>query len=339
MKQLNNVLDVTKNGLKPISWTKSPFDGLLFKIVADDRPGVVKVIIKDKRKLYGTLLNTTCIFFVRDGYLIKSVPARYKHFARLLGAREPICAKNLGSLFKKYDVPKSLRTIFLKTRDIQLTCLVLQNVRKLLPVVEDQVKFFSAPMVYDRRFHPKGFKRVYEFLKNVPANRRIEYMNCDHLLDIIRMVNYVKARVNVEIDYSMRAEELHQWASGEYNKILNPNLPIPYSPEMLENVEIMNYNLIDEVVSIRLAVDTYELVQWGNELSHCIGTYGRSAVDGRSVLFGVFVGEELTYTIEANQKFHIRQFYGKRNSRPHVDHDTVVRLAFKDCSLRSLASV
>lgn len=340
MKQLHAVMDVVKNGLKPIPWTISPFAGILFKIVADDRPGVVKVIIKEKVKLRGVKTNTTSVIFVRDGYLIKPAPARYQHFMSLLGAKKPIHAQNLGSLFKKYNVPKSLRSIFLKSKDVQTVCLTLENVRKLLPVVEDQVKFYSTSIVYARRFSPKGFKKVYEFLKNVPANRRLEQMNYEHLIDTIRMTNFVKQRMpDIVIDYSMRAEALHQWASGEHNKILNPNYTIPYSPEMVESVELMQYSLIGTNVSVRLAVDTYELVRWGNELSHCIGTYGRSAVEGRSVLFGIFVGEELTYTIEADQKFHIRQFYGKRNSKPNVDHATMVRLAFKDCSLRSLASV
>lgn len=328
---------ILKIGLKPTPWTIGPHSGIIFKITEDKRPGVVKVIIKHISQTK-RLPTSATVAFVRDGYLIKKAPAKYQHLMRLLGAKNPIHSKNLGELFKKYEVPKSLRSIFLKSNDIHTLCISLVNVRKLLPAVEDQVKFYSSTTVYANRFHPKRFNRVFEFLNNTPFNRRLEQMNYDHLSDTIRMVNFVKTR-GVEVDYSMRAEALHRWASGEYNKVINPNSVIPYTDEMMDNVGNIQSTLKANGLSIRLASDTYELVRWGNELYHCIGTYGRRAVEGSSVLFGIFVGEQLTYTIESNKELHIRQFYGKRNSRPSVDHDALVRKAFKDCSLRSLASV
>lgn len=339
MKQITYI-GLVKNGLKPIPWTIGPVKGILFKITTDDRPGVVRVVIKTKSKSRSKVeTNETVIIFVRDGYLMKEVPAKYAHFMQMLGAKKPIGAKNLGELFKKYDVPKSLRHIFLRSNRVQAMCLSLPNVRILLPVVEDQVKFYSTTQVYANRFNPKSFKRVFEFLKSVPPNRRLEQMSYDHLLDTIRMIKFIKEKVNVEIDYSMRADEMHEWASGEHNKILNPNRIIPYMEEIQHKVENMQSTLEASSLSIRLAVDTYELVQWGSKLNHCIGTYSSRAVEGSSVLLGVFVGEELTYTIECNKELLIRQFYGKRNSRPSIDHDALVRKAFKDCSLRSLASV
>jgi len=69
-------------------------------------------------------------------------------------------------------------------------------------------------------------------------------------------------------------------------------------------------------LELRSAKDTHELVRWGEEMSHCIGSYGGDAVRGSSHLFGLFEGEKMIANLEVAPGGHVRQFYGRFNQRP-----------------------
>lgn len=69
-------------------------------------------------------------------------------------------------------------------------------------------------------------------------------------------------------------------------------------------------------LELRSAKDTHELVRWGEEMSHCIGSYGGDAVRGASHLFGLFEGEKMIANLEVAPGGRVRQFYGRFNERP-----------------------
>lgn len=69
-------------------------------------------------------------------------------------------------------------------------------------------------------------------------------------------------------------------------------------------------------LTLKHAKDTDELLNWGREMSHCIGGYGSAAVAGRSALFGLYEGEQLVANLEIDPRGDVRQFYGRFNATP-----------------------
>ncbi len=103
---------------------------------------------------------------------------------------------------------------------------------------------------------------------------------------------------------------------------LQRELPVP------EEFEAIDGKQLDHNLTLVLPKIERNLVEWGDELSHCVGSYGSSVIAGRSLILGVLHNGVIKYTLEINPRsWSINQFYGKRNSQPEVDHHLAVNAA------------
>lgn len=69
-------------------------------------------------------------------------------------------------------------------------------------------------------------------------------------------------------------------------------------------------------MELRSAKDTHELVAWGDEMHHCIGSYGYQAVAGTSHLLALYSDQKLVANLELDRTGRVRQFYGMFNATP-----------------------
>lgn len=58
------------------------------------------------------------------------------------------------------------------------------------------------------------------------------------------------------------------------------------------------------------------LIEWGNALNICIGSYADKAIKQHCYLLGVMAERELKYAIEIDRQGRLVQFSGRRNSPP-----------------------
>lgn len=103
---------------------------------------------------------------------------------------------------------------------------------------------------------------------------------------------------------------------------------------------------IDEVVlpdGYRLIQpkSTHEMINWGKEMSHCIGSYTREALDGKSVFLGIVKNETLIGNAQISVKDkRLVQVFGKHNkvldshtlqlfSKGLIDNKVLPETAFK----------
>lgn len=111
-------------------------------------------------------------------------------------------------------------------------------------------------------------------------------------------------------DFKKFHDELNRFK----NKYRHPNFKLKQDVTFPGLKEI-DGKMILEKFQVKVAEDQHQLLDWGNQLSHCIGTasYGRDAKAGRCILLGFFDGNEIVYTAEISTKGEIRQFRGKCN--------------------------
>lgn len=116
-----------------------------------------------------------------------------------------------------------------------------------------------------------------------------------------------------EIRDFKNVEELKEQIGNELKKY-DPNA---YHLKISENHPLL-WKLNGEVcgTGLKLVVPSRnpELIEWGRELSHCIGGYGKRVASGQSFCFAIYTTDDkLLYTLEIQGK-RLCQFMGKHNS-------------------------
>lgn len=102
------------------------------------------------------------------------------------------------------------------------------------------------------------------------------------------------------------------------------NGPIPQEGPTL----VLDGLQIDDLV-LESAKETRDLAVWGERMSHCIGSYGREAISGRSHLFALKRGSDLIANLEVTPTGQVRQFYGRFNKVPAETITVPVRKAIE----------
>lgn len=104
-------------------------------------------------------------------------------------------------------------------------------------------------------------------------------------------------------------KELHDVLSRDQRKLKEPNFDIEYKGKAKK--------LTGDYEGYRIVApkSNHDLVDWGTQMSNCIGGYGRAATAGQSLLYGVYEGDSLIANMELDPRGgHIRQLLGKYNA-------------------------
>lgn len=169
-------------------------------------------------------------------------------------------------------------------------------------------------------------KGLRKFFKERPEPTRLSLLKnlgWEYVItDTIRMYNDIRAHITtIPKDIEKDWVKFHDWLTIEQRKIATKALPINYSEKEL----VIDSATVDDL-EIELPKDTHKLIEWGQELSHCVGGYGRMAADKRCNILGVKKAGEIKYCIEINEN-NMVQFRGKHNCDPEPeDYKKVVNL-------------
>ena len=121
--------------------------------------------------------------------------------------------------------------------------------------------------------------------------------------------------------------ELHDVLAREARKLKDKPRPIVYQGAAQSLVG--TWALEGQQIEIQAPETTHTVIDWGNQMNHCIGSYARQAPD-RSLLYAIYVDGQLVGNMESDPKSGgIRQLLGKHNRQlpqPVVD---VVKHAVK----------
>lgn len=101
---------------------------------------------------------------------------------------------------------------------------------------------------------------------------------CDYLQDIANMYDMItKRNVAIELNTGMNLKEIHDFLSLTYSKCKRENVELKYKES-----EIKRFSFKNSQFNLRFAKDTHELIEVGNKMGICVGSYGNIAISRQS---------------------------------------------------------
>jgi hypothetical protein len=142
----------------------------------------------------------------------------------------------------------------------------------------------------------------------------------------------VKHQFNIDIqsmNFVNDCNTIHAYLEREYKRIQNPIFMLNNDVEIeaLDDVELAHLRFM-------VPKTNHDLIEWGQIMSHCVGTYGEYVKKKERQIIGVVDKNtnEMVYTIDIRKK-KIVQFLGKRNSQPESFDNELVTKFLQDKSL------
>ena len=294
-----------------------------------DQPLVARVLSKRTKKSFSTINYVLGVIF---------------------GVGRPVYSKNIGAVWKKYNVPSSVAKFILELcggtaspHEFAMAyagaMLLLDNKDLAREAMTDRyANYFTLIRAY--KFKKKK-NEILEFFSKIPNPRKkLQFLLVpSYLFDSIRSVNQlIGTKFEPMIDWSLKPKEFHDHVTKllEQSRHAWKYEDFPYTEQMTQMIEQTNVLLSEppihaqHYIRLKLAQNGVELSQWGTKLHHCIGSYSREArngaVDQDKMLLGVYtapnadtpeycIETDLVLSHDGNTRWNIRQFNGLQNKR------------------------
>lgn len=156
-----------------------------------------------------------------------------------------------------------------------------------------------------------GEKRLFNQLNKVEQS-------C--LIDSISMYRQIK-QINrsYELNFNNSIETIHDILSKGFSTASTPNKKIAENKEL----KAIFKDFVHNGISYRLAKTTHELIDVGNAMNICVGSYGERALKKQCyIVIGYDTNNNPVTCIEINKynnTFHISQAKKKHNQRPDIE--------------------
>lgn len=189
-----------------------------------------------------------------------------------------------------------------------------------------------------RAFTPAQQKRFFNGLTRVnPKESATQW----EVMDVLRMFKNLNENYNANYapgQLTARSwRELHNDLSRDLSRRGVRDQPI----EKVKLAEKIDQVELPEGYSLVLPRSTHELIDWGREMEHCIGSYTQEAVQGHSVFLGIVKDKTMIGNAQISVKQNrLVQIFGKRNryldkeilevfSRGLIENDVLAKTGFK----------
>lgn len=175
--------------------------------------------------------------------------------------------------------------------------------------------------------NPGNIQRQRKFWKLLSMPKRLSVLNdmspIFYYKDTVQMFNDFPGIVFPKDAKDLL--EIHDYYAKEVNKLKHPLTPFPYEEKDLR----LNKKIED--FEIKLPLNNHELVSWGQDQHHCVGSYAKKVLTRQIFILGVFKNQELKYCIEYDwRKRNILQFLGKYNAPPEENDKILIEKELKN---------
>lgn len=167
----------------------------------------------------------------------------------------------------------------------------------------------------------KGETNTIIFLESEKHKNKNENISFESLLkDTAYMYDKIKKEIKIaDAEFTGSLREIHDNFSKTYDKIRRENKIIPYSKEE---------NMLEEVINgyeFRLPVDTHTLIDVGNYMHICVGSYDTKAINKICTIVVVYKNGTPEICIELNSNQELVQAKTKYNNRAYDEKAEVLR--------------
>lgn len=115
--------------------------------------------------------------------------------------------------------------------------------------------------------------------------------------------------------------QLHNWIQRDYNRFCSEREEKRRLP--IKKLGKLDSTAVNGLVFV-VPRTAHTLIEWGNALNICIGSYADKAIKRHCYLLGIKAEGELKYAIEIDRQGRIVQLGGRRNSRPAAEDRAAV---------------
>lgn len=158
--------------------------------------------------------------------------------------------------------------------------------------------------------------------KSAQIQSYAHYNDMNKLEFFIDTCNLLEIFIDNDMDlsnYICDIYNMHNRLSRDYNKIKHKNKLIPYDKKLMKlNCDINEYHF-------RLAPDTYSLVNCGECMGICVGSYGNQAYSGSSIIVFLFKNDKYVSCIELSKNLTLVQAKAKYNNKVQKDDAYVLK--------------
>lgn len=150
-------------------------------------------------------------------------------------------------------------------------------------------------------------RNVIEFLC---SNPKFDYVEVNYFL--IRSFKYIQNKVFVLPKNPKNVEAMIKSIDFEVYKLKNEGYELPVNT-VLDGFSFDDY-------TIKFPRTNIDLTWWGRDLNNCLTgeNWSISVFSKKSLIFGLFKNQELTYCVEIENEL-IKQFEGRKRSKPSED--------------------
>lgn len=226
--------------------------------------------------------------------------------------------------------PKLLKLIveklFDKTNQIlKISCLSHGYAYRDLLSLNGMMSMFEEDLMDSHYVDPYWYKKANTFLKNFTEKKVLNFFRKEkeqktrYFAQVVDLYDYLKEKVNLDVTKFLTFREVYEFLKREekklkYAEVQFNNLGEAYSKLMEKPFELsINTKENPEVLELVFPHNNYQLIDWGQELNNCIGSYGESVKRGQTMVAAVMNKDgKLLYTLEVAQG-RIRQFVQNRN--------------------------
>jgi hypothetical protein len=290
-----------------------------------DQPLVARVLNKRTHKSFSTINYVLGVIF---------------------GVGKPVYSKDIGAVWKKYNVPSSVAKFILEhcnggaaPHEFAMAyagAMLLLNNKDLAreAMTDNYANYFTLIQAYKHKRIRNEILGLFSKISN--PRRKLQFLlGPSFIFDSIRSVNQlIGTKFESMIDWSMKPKEFHDHVTKllEQSRLAWKYEDFPYTEQMTQTIEQANALLAEaqHYMRLKLAQNGVELSQWGTNLRHCIGSYSREARNGAinqdKMLLGVYttltadtpeycIETDLVLSHDGNARWNIRQFNGLQNRR------------------------
>lgn len=263
-----------------------------------------------------TILNFKDFIFESlnvDNNSIMSLETKDLSLIRKLNNKDDYCLKLINSLPNSKIIKKFIYKTFDKENIPLIGLMNVISLYKIFKLNRGEIENIINDYSINRcKVCWKTVKKVY---KKEPSFRNIilkfivkDELNTYYFRDSITMLGQYDDIV-IKPKYK-NVVEFHNDIVLQYNKKKTENYIYDNSKKRNEYKKIHNHNYDDTI--IKIPESKYDLMDWGNKLSNCIGSYHNLYLQNKTELICIEKNKQPLYTIEIRNK-EIKQFVGKYN--------------------------
>lgn len=206
----------------------------------------------------------------------------------------------------------------------------IKDINNIKKIINKKMFFnYNEHLYKETLSHLKSFLKKYKKGKNETTfvNSLVKYS--DYLVDTAFLYQELKNNDNYFINFNLTIKQIHDQLSKDFSRLKRKNKRIPKN----KNLKKIFSNYKFKNIKYSLAKDIDELINVGNSMNICVGSYGEKAVNKNCYIVIGYDNDIPVTCIELNKKsdenFEIIQVKKSYNKLATLDEQTELIKLFK----------